>query len=147
METIGQRLNKIIEKHHGSAHGNQKLFCKTFNVSEGLLSHWLTGKRNPSEKYRRLICAHYKISRPWLDSGEGDMDDVVVLNYMDNRVSEDGIEYSSENIDLFRNRIIELERERDKLNKEVWKLNGKLEESRAMFNQFKIIPINPHQEE
>lgn len=65
------RIKIIIQK----AGVTQATFAERIGIQQSAVSMWLSGKREPTEAIKKLICSEYGISRRWLETGEGEMRD------------------------------------------------------------------------
>lgn len=65
------RIKTIIQK----AGVTQAAFAERIGIQQSAVSMWLSGKREPTEATKKLICSEYGINRHWLETGEGEMRD------------------------------------------------------------------------
>lgn len=65
------RIKAIIQK----AGVTQAAFAERIGIQQSAVSMWLSGKREPTEATKKLICSEYGINRHWLETGEGEMRD------------------------------------------------------------------------
>lgn len=65
------RIRAILEM----ARINQATFAERVGIQQSAVSMWVSGKREPTEATKKLICSEFGISRHWLETGEGEMID------------------------------------------------------------------------
>lgn len=63
------RIRAILEM----AGINQATLAERVGIQQSAVSMWLSGKREPTESTKKLICSEFGISREWLETGEGEM--------------------------------------------------------------------------
>lgn len=56
----------------------QAALADRVGIQQSAVSMWLSGKREPTEATKKLICSEFGISRRWLETGEGEMIDPQV---------------------------------------------------------------------
>lgn len=52
---------------------SQQKFASELGVSFSNIQSYETGRRNPAEAFKQLLCDKYSINRKWLETGEGEM--------------------------------------------------------------------------
>lgn len=56
----------------------QAALADRVGIQQSAVSMWLSGKREPTEATKKLICSEFGISRRWLETGDGEMIDPQV---------------------------------------------------------------------
>lgn len=69
METVGDRLNKLLE----TLNIKKVDFAKELDRSTGNISDWLSNKCNPGKRALKIMNEKFDVSAKWLIEGEGDM--------------------------------------------------------------------------
>ncbi len=79
MNEIGSRIGELV-----NALGITKVaFAKRISVDQSYVTQLIKGKRSPSERLVESICREFNVSREWLETGEGEMFDVVKAAELD----------------------------------------------------------------
>lgn len=66
-------MNSRIRKLRKSLDLTQQQFAKKIGTTANVLTHYETGRRNPSSSVINNICKTFDVSEKWLRTGEGEM--------------------------------------------------------------------------
>lgn len=123
METVGDRLNKLLETMN-----MKKIdFAKELDRSTGNISDWLSNKCNPGKRALKTMTEKFGVSDKWILEGVGDMF-ITPTNSEDNNSTNSEIQKNANFIGELspeEMRIIELFRQLDNIEK--IKIEGILE--------------------
>ena len=104
-------MNISLKKVRKALDLTQAEFAKKIGTTANVLTHYETGRRNPSNSVINNICKTFNVSENWLRTGEGDMLLPTPATVVDGVVKEYGLDELDKQIILEYIKLPEAERQ------------------------------------